>query len=68
MVSRFELDMLLESVNSATKHVEALLKKIGGDTGPICLEEHFTGNKRLNSQVYASMLIEILISSVFCSS
>ena len=44
---RFELDMLLESVNVTTKRVEELLEKINnniikGDS-PIRIEEHLTG-------------------------
>ena len=44
---RFELDMLLESVNSATNRVEELLAKLNSnelktDT-PICIEDHLTG-------------------------
>lgn len=44
---RFELDMLLESVNATTKRVEELLEKINkniikGDS-PIRIEEHLTG-------------------------
>ena len=47
---RFELDMLLESVNSATNRVEELLAKINNnelktDT-PICVENHLTGTHR----------------------
>lgn len=43
---RFELDMLLESVNSATNRVEELLAKINSnevktDT-PICIDDHLT--------------------------
>lgn len=44
---RFELDMLLESVNVTTKRVEELLEKINNNTikmdSPIRIEEHFTG-------------------------
>ncbi|XP_043812472.1 paired amphipathic helix protein Sin3-like 4 isoform X5 [Manihot esculenta] len=43
---RFELDMLLESVNVTTKRVEELLEKINNNTikteSPIHIEEHFT--------------------------
>lgn len=44
---RFELDMLLESVNVTTKRVQELLEKINknllkGDS-PIRIEEHLTG-------------------------
>lgn len=46
-VCRFELDMLLESVNATTKRVEELLEKVNnniikGDS-PIRIEEHLTG-------------------------
>ncbi|RXH79636.1 hypothetical protein DVH24_040783 [Malus domestica] len=44
---RFELDMLLESVNVTTKRVEELLEKVNNNTikmdSPIRIEEHFTG-------------------------
>lgn len=44
---RFELDMLLESVNVTTKRVEELLDKISNNTikpdSPIRIEDHFTG-------------------------
>lgn len=44
---RFELDMLLESVNVTTKRVEELLEKINNNTikteSPIRVEEYFTG-------------------------
>lgn len=47
VVVRFELDMLLESVNVTTKRVEELLIKINENTvkmeSPIHIEEHFTG-------------------------
>lgn len=47
VVVRFELDMLLESVNVTTKRVEELLEKINKNTikteSPIHIEEHFTG-------------------------
>lgn len=43
---RFELDMLLESVNATTKRVEELLEKIQDNTvkieSPIRIEDHFT--------------------------
>ena len=51
-VLRFELDMLLESVNVTTKRVEELLEKINNNTikteSPIRIEEHFTGNSLLD--------------------
>ena len=44
---RFELDMLLESVNVTTKRVEELLEKFNNNTikteGPIRVEEYLTG-------------------------
>ena len=42
---RFELDMLLESVNAAIKRVETLLEKINNDTvsTPICIKDHLSG-------------------------
>ncbi|CAF1836848.1 unnamed protein product [Brassica napus] len=46
---RFELDMLLESVNAAIKRVETLLEKINNDTvsTPICIKDHLSGNDDL---------------------
>lgn len=45
---RFELDMLLESVNVTTKRVEELLCKINDNTvrmdSPIRIEDHLTGD------------------------
>lgn len=43
---RFELDMLLESVNSAAKHAEELLKSINDNNveKPISIEDYFTGS------------------------
>jgi paired amphipathic helix protein Sin3a len=44
---RFELDMLLESVNVTTKRVQELLEKINNNLtkrdSPIRIEEHLTG-------------------------
>ncbi|KAL0736949.1 hypothetical protein Bca4012_013159 [Brassica carinata] len=42
---RFELDMLLESVNAAIKRVETLLEKINSNkiSTPICIKEHLSG-------------------------
>lgn len=46
---RFELDMLLESVNVTTKRVEELLEKINNNTvksdSPIRIEDHLTGQR-----------------------
>lgn len=45
-VSRFELDMLLESVNAATKRVEELIEKMQDNSvkpeSPIRIDEHLT--------------------------
>ncbi|XWS22532.1 hypothetical protein CRYUN_Cryun29cG0044500 [Craigia yunnanensis] len=54
---RFELDMLLESVNITTKQVEELLEKINNNTikidSPIRIEEHFTAlNLRCIERLY----------------
>lgn len=47
LVIRFELDMLLESVNVTTKRVEELLEKINNNSiktdSPIRIEDHLTG-------------------------
>lgn len=50
MIDRFELDMLLESVNSTTKRVEELLDKINDDTSPIRVEDHFTRTNLITVQ------------------
>ena len=46
MLFRFELDMLLESVNGAIKRVEELIEKMQDNSikpdSPICIDEHFT--------------------------
>jgi paired amphipathic helix protein Sin3a len=49
---RFELDMLLESVNVTTKRVEELLEKINNNTikmdSPIRIDEHLTGHNLID--------------------
>lgn len=49
---RFELEMLLESVNAAIKRVEDLLEKINNNIikgdGPIRIDEHLTGYSLFN--------------------
>ncbi|KAL3511225.1 hypothetical protein ACH5RR_030626 [Cinchona calisaya] len=39
---RFELDMLIASVNATIERVGELLNKMIDDTSPICVEDHFT--------------------------
>ncbi|GFP91557.1 paired amphipathic helix protein sin3-like 4 [Phtheirospermum japonicum] len=39
---RFELDMLLESVNATVKHVEELLDRMNKEEGSFCIEECLT--------------------------
>ncbi|KAL3654153.1 hypothetical protein CASFOL_003834 [Castilleja foliolosa] len=39
---RFELDILLESVNSTVKHVEELLERMNKEEGSFCIEECLT--------------------------
>ena len=50
---RFELDMLLESVNVTTKRVEELLDKINNNSikteSTIRIEEHFTGDEIIHT-------------------
>lgn len=47
--ARFELDMLLESVNVTTRRVEELLDKINDNTinsdSPVRVEDYLTGSK-----------------------
>lgn len=49
---RFELDMLLESVNVSIKRVEELLEKINANTikgdSQIRIEDHLTGSVIFN--------------------
>jgi paired amphipathic helix protein Sin3a len=62
---RFELDMLLESVISATNRVEELLAKINSnelktDT-PICIEDHLTAlNLRCIERLYSDHGLDVL--------
>uniref|UniRef100_M4CID4 Histone deacetylase interacting domain-containing protein n=1 Tax=Brassica campestris TaxID=3711 RepID=M4CID4_BRACM len=62
---RFELDMLLESVNSATNRVEELLAKINNnelktDT-PICIEDHLTAlNIRCIERLYGDHGLDVI--------
>ncbi|EOA33276.1 hypothetical protein CARUB_v10019668mg [Capsella rubella] len=62
---RFELDMLLESVVSATNRVEELLGKINSnelktDT-PICIEDHLTAlNLRCIERLYGDHGLDVL--------
>ncbi|XP_044493571.1 paired amphipathic helix protein Sin3-like 4 isoform X4 [Mangifera indica] len=62
---RFELDMLLESVNVTTKRVEELLEKINNNTiktdGPIRIEEHFTAlNLRCIERLYGDHGLDVM--------
>eukprot|EP00268_Persea_americana_P032753 TRINITY_DN322_c0_g1_i5.p1 TRINITY_DN322_c0_g1~~TRINITY_DN322_c0_g1_i5.p1 ORF type:complete len:1449 (+),score=328.48 TRINITY_DN322_c0_g1_i5:313-4659(+) len=62
---RFELDMLLESVNAATKRVEELSEKIhSGTTKPenqIRIEEHFTAlNIRCIERLYGDHGLDVI--------
>lgn len=49
---RFELDMLLESVNLTTKRVEELFEKINNNVikgdRPVRIDEHVTGHSLFN--------------------
>ncbi|CAH9125249.1 unnamed protein product [Cuscuta epithymum] len=62
---RFELDMLLESVNSTAKRAEELLNgindnKIGSD-GPIRIEDHFTAlNLRCIERLYGDHGLDVM--------
>ncbi|KAK6281649.1 hypothetical protein POUND7_015474 [Theobroma cacao] len=62
---RFELDMLLESVNVTTKRVEELLEKINNNTikldSPIRIEEHFTAlNLRCIERLYGDHGLDVM--------
>ncbi|KAH9709201.1 HDAC interact domain-containing protein [Citrus sinensis] len=62
---RFELDMLLESVNVTTKRVEELLEKINNNTiktdGPIRVEDHFTAlNLRCIERLYGDHGLDVM--------
>ncbi|GAV75319.1 PAH domain-containing protein/Sin3_corepress domain-containing protein [Cephalotus follicularis] len=62
---RFELDMLLESVNVTTKRVEELLEKMNCNTvktdSPIRIEEHFTAlNLRCIERLYGDHGLDVM--------
>ncbi|KAF5185154.1 Paired amphipathic helix protein sin3-like [Thalictrum thalictroides] len=62
---RFELDMLLESVNVTTSHVEDLLKKIKDKAippdSPIRIEDHFTAlNLRCIERLYGDHGLDVM--------
>ncbi|XP_008782411.3 paired amphipathic helix protein Sin3-like 4 [Phoenix dactylifera] len=62
---RFELDMLLESVNVTTKRVEELLEKIQDNTvkpeNPIRIEDHFTSlNLRCIERLYGDHGLDVM--------
>ncbi|KAJ4836782.1 hypothetical protein Tsubulata_013609 [Turnera subulata] len=62
---RFELDMLLESVNVTTKHVEELLDKINNNIiksdSPIRIEEHLTAlNLRCIERLYGDHGLDVM--------
>ncbi|CAA7014399.1 unnamed protein product [Microthlaspi erraticum] len=62
---RFELDMLLESVNSATNRVEELLAKINSNEvkldAPIVIEDHLTTlNLRCIERLYGDHGLDVL--------
>ncbi|KAI8541577.1 hypothetical protein RHMOL_Rhmol08G0072700 [Rhododendron molle] len=62
---RFELDMLLESVNSSAKQAEELLHCINDNTisseGPICVEDHFTAlNLRCIERLYGDHGLDVM--------
>ncbi|KAK9125519.1 hypothetical protein Scep_014365 [Stephania cephalantha] len=62
---RFELDMLLESVNVTTRRVEELLEKINDNTlksdNPIRIEDHFTAlNLRCIERLYGDHGLDVM--------
>ncbi|KAG2317114.1 hypothetical protein Bca4012_068007 [Brassica carinata] len=60
---RFELDMLLESVNAAIKRVETLLEKINNNTisTPICIKEHLSVlNLRCIERLYGDYGLDVM--------
>ncbi|KAM1303484.1 hypothetical protein ACFX2F_021293 [Malus domestica] len=62
---RFELDMLLESVNVTTKRVEDLLEKINNNIikmdSPIRIEDHFTAlNLRCIERLYGDHGLDVM--------
>ncbi|KAE8730232.1 Paired amphipathic helix protein Sin3-like 3 [Hibiscus syriacus] len=65
MITRFELDMLLESVNATTKRVEELLEKINSNIikieSPIRIEEHLTAlNLRCIERLYGDHGLDVM--------
>ncbi|KAK4772300.1 hypothetical protein SAY86_014075 [Trapa natans] len=62
---RFELDMLLESVNVTTKRVEELLEKVNNNVfrtdSPIHIEEHLTAlNLRCIERIYGDHGLDVM--------
>ncbi|XP_068642200.1 paired amphipathic helix protein Sin3-like 4 isoform X1 [Aristolochia californica] len=62
---RFELDMLLESVNVTTKRVEELMEKLHDDTikaeNPVRVEDHFTAlNIRCIERLYGDHGLDVM--------
>ncbi|KAG2262189.1 hypothetical protein Bca52824_069268 [Brassica carinata] len=60
---RFELDMLLESVNAAIKRVETLLEKINSNkiSTPICIKEHLSVlNLRCIERLYGDNGLDVI--------
>ncbi|KAF8399358.1 hypothetical protein HHK36_015223 [Tetracentron sinense] len=62
---RFELDMLLESVNVTTKRVEEMLDKVNDNTmkldNPVCIEDHFTAlNLRCIERLYGDHGLDVM--------
>ncbi|CAF2133669.1 paired amphipathic helix protein Sin3-like 5 [Brassica napus] len=60
---RFELDMLLESVNAAIKRVETLLEKINNNTvsTPICIKDHLSElNLRCIERLYGDNGLDVM--------
>lgn len=62
---RFELDMLLESVNATTKRVEDLLEKINENTikadNPIRIDDHFSAlNLRCIERLYGDHGLDVM--------
>ncbi|KAE8722648.1 pyruvate dehydrogenase E1 component subunit alpha [Hibiscus syriacus] len=65
MKGRFELDMLLESVNATTKRVEELLEKINSNStkidNPIRIEEHLTAlNLKCIERLYSDHGLDVM--------
>ncbi|XP_018446128.1 paired amphipathic helix protein Sin3-like 5 [Raphanus sativus] len=60
---RFELDMLLESVNAAIKRVETVLEKINKNTisTPICIKDHLSElNLRCIERLYGDNGLDVM--------